>query len=91
MALVSGLLLVCLAFLEFPEMSSLRDDTSNDFTILTTDSGHLPVIGDRRVTGSQSKRPALILVAARERPSASDCSLRRAPQDLLALYSLLRT
>ena len=37
MCLLSGLLLLCLACLEIPEMSALNDDVSNDFTILTTD------------------------------------------------------
>jgi hypothetical protein len=90
MCLVSGLLLLCLAFLEFPEMSSLHDDTSNDFTFLTTDSGRLPVIAEFRVTSGkqESRTPVRILPDWRyvSRFTSADPS-----QDFLTLYSLWRT
>jgi hypothetical protein len=91
MILLSGLLLFCLAFLEFPEMSALEDDTSNDFTILTTDSGRLPVFLDLRVTTSKTESRVLIFADVAKRLSASELSPTHAPQDLLPLYSIWRT
>ena len=90
MCLLSGLLLLCLACLEIPEMSALNDDVSNDFTILTTDlSGSLVVVQVRVTHIEAGGRPAVLAVALRS--SAVELTSGRAPRDLLSLYSLWRT
>jgi len=87
--------LLCLALLEFPEMSALEDDTSNDFTILTTDSGRLPAIVELRLTAAGRESRAPIFTEPVESSSESDCGSESVPalppRDLYSLYSVWRT
>jgi hypothetical protein len=90
--LVSGLLFLCLACLEIPEMSTLTDDVSNDFTFLNHGSSarevvacakkaHTTLAHQLRIT--QRREPALETVA--------EATTHLESRDLLALHSLRRT
>lgn len=95
MFLLSGLLLLCVPFIEFPEMAALEDDTSNDCTILTTDSGRLPAIVDLRaglrVASGERKYRGPIFTSWPERLSPSEPNGGRQSRDLLLLDSVWRT
>jgi hypothetical protein len=89
--LVSGLLFLCLACLEIPEMSTLTDDVSNDFTILTHGSSSTEVI----VCANQTQTVSRQSVAHRRAEfSFSAIEISTIPpesRDLLALHSIRRT
>lgn len=89
--LVSVLLFLCLACLEIPEMSTLTDDVSNDFTILPHNAGATEMVVSARETevaprhhtlGCRHESPAFGFAAPIFLPGA---------RDLLALHSLRRT
>lgn len=89
--LLSGLLFLCLACLEIPEMSTLTDDVSNDFTILTTPSASAAVvvrtaIADTEQIETDASRRIQVVSPRRTRPGAGPPS-----RNLLALHSLWRT
>jgi hypothetical protein len=91
MWLLGGLLFLCLACLEIPEMNSLSDDTSNDFTIVTTGLVASVAVVVVRVSDTEADGPITISAAARESSSASTFLSQRASRDVLALHSLWRT
>lgn len=89
--LLSGLLFLCLACLEIPEMSTLTDDVSNDFTILAAPSATAAVvvrtgIADTEQIEAEASRQLRVASPRRTRPGAGPPS-----RNLLALHSLWRT
>lgn len=88
--LVSALLFLCLACLEIPEMSTLTDDVSNDFTILTHGSNGPEVV----VCTEKAQATPQRLVAPRPRGTAFHTIALPQPRlglrDLLALHSIRR-
>lgn len=88
---VCGLLFLCLACLELPEMSTLTDDVSNDFTILTHGSDSSEVVVCVKAAEVERKQPASI----RQIEFSALPTPRPTPEpgsrDLLALHSLRRT
>lgn len=92
--LVSALLLLCLACLEIPEMSTLTDDVSNDFTILVHGSSATQIVVCAKLARTISPQPAAaksvefgqFAVEKATEEVAHPCS-----RDLLALHSLRRT
>lgn len=89
--LLSGLLFLCLACLEIPEMSTLTDDVSNDFAILTTPSATAAVvvrtgIAHTEQIEAEASRQLHAASPQRTRPGAGPPS-----RNLLALHSLWRT
>jgi hypothetical protein len=91
MCVVTGLLLLSLACLEIPEMSALKDDVSNDFTFLRTDSASSIVVVEVRVADTEMERVSTISAAAPACSSAFEAASDSVPRDLLALHSLWRT
>lgn len=91
--LLGGLLFLCLACLELPEMHSLRDDTSNDFTILATTTSVASVVAVAvRISDTQTDLPAANPVLAPLKwISVSVLPGESAPRDLLILHSFWRT
>lgn len=89
--LLAGVLFLCLACLEIPEMSTLTDDVSNDFTILTHGSDSSEVVVCVKAAEQVRERTA----AAQQIEFAAQPIARPATQpgsrDLLALHSLRRT
>lgn len=89
--LVSVLLFLCLACLEIPEMSTLTDDVSNDFTFLTHGSTATEIV----ISASETEATPRESTGAHRQKSPSDVvavSIFRPPsRDLLALNSLRRT
>jgi hypothetical protein len=89
--LVSVLLFLCLACLEIPEMSTLTDDVSNDFTILTHGSSATEIVVSAKQTEATPKEPT----DANRQESASDSVavpiFRLSSRDLLAFHSIRRT
>lgn len=88
-----ALLLPCLAFLEFLELTTFHDDPSNA-CILQADSGRSSVIANGHVaikaaTQIQSFTP--IFNSWHQKISPPEFTSTRAPQDFLALFSLRRT
>jgi hypothetical protein len=89
--LVSGALFLCLSCLEIPEMSTLTDDVSNDFTILTYGVSASGVVAyakkrqkaPKQRTGTQSPEPFP--------QQAAVLTIQPGSRDLLALHSLRRT
>ena len=90
--LLAGLLFLCLACLEIPELSRLTDDVSNDFTILIAvnaaasepaPSPDAQKAGPAVFAGTQP--PAFLSVRSAFDPH------RLGERDLLAIYSLRRT
>jgi hypothetical protein len=88
---VAGLLFLCLACLEIPEISTLTDDVSNDFTILIRGSDSSEAIVCVKAAEAKRGQPAatqqiefvpLPIVRTATRPGS---------RDLLAFYSLRRT
>jgi hypothetical protein len=91
MCLLAGLLLACLACTEFPELLTLTDNATNDFTVFLSccDKGSTTVEALNRAPLAPSAKAnhgtahgRLVLTVAPAAP---------APQDLLALHCLWRT
>jgi hypothetical protein len=89
--LLLGLLLLCVACLELPEMSALNDNASNDFTILRAASPSSVVVVAVRVVDSETEGLSTISAAASASSSAFEFTSERAPRNLLSLHSLWRT
>jgi hypothetical protein len=91
---VAGLLFVCLACLEIPEMSTLTDDVSNDFTILIHGSSATQSVVCAKLAhtvtpqASASKRIDFSEFVAE---TATEEIAHPGSRDLLALHSLRRT
>jgi len=88
--LLIATLLPCLTFLEFVELTTFHDDPSNAF-ILTSPSSRFSVIADRRIATNETENTPQVFAAGPRRTSLFEVSPARAPQDLLALFSLWRT
>jgi hypothetical protein len=89
--LLSGILFLCLACLEIPEMSSLTDDVSNDFTILTTPSATSTLIIRTGIANTErvktdASRWVQVVSPRRTRPGAGPPS-----RHILTLHSIRRT
>lgn len=90
--MLSGFLLLCLACLEIPEMSTLTDDVSNDFAILTI-PGQTPAVV-MHVNAFEIRRHATAHVIFQHAPAFIACVepiVQQNPPDLLALHSFRRT
>ena len=89
--LVAGLLFLCLACLEIPEMSTLTDDVSNDFTILIHGSDSSEAVACDKAAEAKRGQPAAApkIEFATERTVGLET--QPGSRDLLALYSLRRT
>jgi hypothetical protein len=89
--LVSAFLFLCLACLEIPEMSTLTDDVSNDFTILTHGSSASEII----VCSEQAEaKPQQLVTPQPREPAFRTIALPQSQvgsRDLLALHSIRRT
>ncbi|MGH9734630.1 MAG: hypothetical protein ACRD8A_08590 [Candidatus Acidiferrales bacterium] len=91
--LLIAMLLPCLTFLEFLELTTFHDDPSNAF-ILTADSGRSSRITIAHTSikpANEMQESTPIFTARRQQMSRSEFSSACAPQDLLALFSLRRT
>lgn len=90
--MLSGFLLLCLACLEIPEMSTLTDDVSNDFAILTI-PGQTPaiVMHVNAVAGRQHTTAHVIFLRTPAFVAYVELGVRQNPPDLLALHSFRRT
>jgi hypothetical protein len=89
--LVASLLFLCLACLEIPEMSTLTDDVSNDFTILIHGSDSSEAIVCVKAAEAKRERPAAApKIEFATQPTAGPAT-QPGSRDLLALYSLRRT
>lgn len=88
--LLSGILFLCLACLEIPEMSSLTDDVSNDFTILTTPSATSTLVirtgANTEQVETDASRRVQVVSPRRTRPGAGPPS-----RHILTLHSIRRT
>ena len=92
--LVSVLLFLCLACLEIPEMSTLTDDVSNDFTILTHGSSATQIVVCAKLAHTISTQPAAAKSVEFSEFVVEKVAEEAAPQssrDLLALHSIRRT
>ena len=89
--LLGGLLLLCVACLELPEMSALSDDSSNDFTILSTASPSSVVVVAVRVADTEKEGSSTVSAAAPASSSAFEFTSERALRNPLSLHSLWRT
>ena len=88
---VCGVLFLCLACLELPEMSTLTDDVSNDFTILSHGSDSSEVVVCVKAAEVERKQPTSIQqIDFSARPAARPTAAPGS-RDLLALHSLRRT
>jgi len=90
--LLAGLLFLCLACLEIPELSRLTDDVSNDFTILIAVSA----AASEPASSPDTQKTAPVVFAGTQ--PAAFLSARSAfdphrpgQRDLLTLHSLRRT
>jgi len=88
--LLGGLLVLCLACLEIPEMNSLGDDTSNDFTFSTASAVASAAVVAVPVSDTEADGSITISAAAQESSSLS-FNCQSASRDVLALHSLWRT
>jgi hypothetical protein len=91
MCLLGGLLLLCLACLELPEMSALHDDVSNDFTMLTAASSVAFVVTQVRVTMIRNEGRRITSAFAATFCPPIEFERGRTPQELLLLYCIWRT
>ena len=91
MCLLAGLLLPCLACLEIPEMSVLKDDVSNDFTVLRTASAHSAAVIEVRAADGGTNGLSTVPTAVPASSPASQFPSGRTPRDPLVLHSLWRT
>jgi hypothetical protein len=89
--LLGGLLLLCIACLELPEMSALNDDASNDFTILSIASPSSVVAVVAPVADTETEGPSTVSAAAPASSSAFAFTSERALRNPLSLHSLWRT
>lgn len=89
--LLAGLLFLCLACLEIPEMSTLTDDVSNDFTILRHSSDSVEVIARAKKVEQVREQPAAVQQVEFAAQLAALPATRPGSRDLLALHSLRRT
>ncbi len=89
--LLAGLLFLCLACLEIPEMSTLTDDVSNDFTILRHGPDSVEVIARAKKVEQVREQPAAVQQIEFAAPPAAQPATRPGSRDLLALHSLRRT
>jgi hypothetical protein len=89
--LLAGLLFLCLACLEIPEMSTLTDDVSNDFTILRHGSDSAEVIARAKKVEQAREQPAAVRQIEFATEPATRPATRPGSRDLLALHSLRRT
>jgi hypothetical protein len=80
-AIVVGLLFCTLAALELPELISLTDDTSNDFSLLDTQQETLVVVSDFHLRQPVSSPLGMS-------PSSSD---RKHPNGPAPVFSSVRT
>jgi hypothetical protein len=91
---VCGILLVCLAVIELPELITLTNDTSNDFTTFLQSSSaslvvHISVAHQQEAPGAT---PLLILNRRNDRFLAVvDTGRTQTPRDPLELHSFWRT
>jgi len=89
--MLAGLLFLCLACLEIPEMSTLTDDVSNDFTILRHSSDSVEVIASAKKVERVREQPAAVQQIEFAAQPAARPATRPGSRDLLALHSLRRT
>jgi hypothetical protein len=89
--LLAGLLFLCLACLEIPEMSTLTDDVSNDFTILTHGSDSSECIACVQAVEANREQPIATQQIEFVAPPTARPAMQPGSSDLLALYSLRRT
>lgn len=89
-----GLLVICLAGIELPELLTLTNDTSNDFTTTPTPSKASAPVQIHRADTQQHNPGATVLHFG----GAYDCFITvpdtktlRDPRDFLVLHSFWRT
>lgn len=91
---VCGLLAVCLAGMELPELLTLTNDTSNDFTTFLTSAKTAATVHVYVTHNQQEKTGAVHHVDYPDDcfPAVLDTvTVTRQPRDLLVLHSFWRT
>jgi len=91
---VCGVLVICLAGIELPELLTLTNDTSNDFTTSLTSSEASAPVQIRVADSHRYDAGAAALCLLRGSyifPATLDGLARRSARDLLVLHSFWRT
>lgn len=91
---VCGILVVCLAGIELPELLTLTNDTSNDFTTSLVSSKAASAVPIHSADSQQRNAGRSVLHRAYAYycfPTTFNPTSWQSPRDLLALHSLWRT